>query len=337
MKLHAVFHSVVAHGLGLGLVLLVVAASAGAQSPSSSTALTAPSYPSKVIRIIVPWPAGGTTDIVGRLIGQKLGEALQQPVIIDNRPGQSGSVGTEAMVRAPADGYTLLVSSMGTHTMNQHFYKLDFDPVEDVAPVSMLVSVPAALVAHPSAPFSDVKGFIAAAKARPGKLNVASGSSAYQLFLELMKSSAGINVEHIRYRGAGPAMTDLIGGQVEMLITGMPAITPQAKAGKLKVIAVTNARRASAMPDVPTFSETFPGLDFDNWTALFARAGTPKPIVDRLNTEIVRILAQPDVRERLATLGAEPAPSTPQELATVIRKDADRWGRIIKASGMQPD
>ena len=214
----------------LSLTLMITPAANG-QSPSAS----APSspYPVKVIRLIVPWPAGGTTDIVGRLIGQKLSEALGQPVIIDNRPGQSGSVGTEQMVRAPADGYTLLVSSMGTHTMNQFFYKLDFDPVDDVAPVSMLVSVPAALVAHPSVPFSDVKGFIAAAKARPGKLNVASGSSAYQLFLELMKATAAINVEHVRYRGAGPAMTDLIGGQVEMLITGMPAITPQAKAGKL--------------------------------------------------------------------------------------------------------
>ena len=324
--------SVKTRALLLSLTLLAAPA-AFAQSAASVT----PAYPSKVIRLIVPWPAGGTTDIVGRLVGQKLSEALGQPVIIDNRPGASGSVGTELMVRAPADGHTLLVSSMGTHTMNQHFYKLDFDPVEDVAPVSMLVNVPAALVAHPSVPFSDVKGFLAAARARPGKLNVASGSSAYQLFLELMKTTAAINVEHVRYRGAGPAMTDLLGGQVEMLITGLPAITPHAKVGKLKVIAVTNSRRAAAMPEVPAFNETLPGLDFDNWTAMFVRAGTPKAIVDRLNAEVVRILAQPDVRERLATLGAEPLPSTPQELASVVRKDAERWGKIIKSTGMQPD
>lgn len=294
-------------------------------------------YPSKVIRLIVPWPAGGTTDIVARLVGQKLSESLGQPVIVDNRPGQSGSVGTELMVRAPADGYTLLVSSMGTHTMNQFFYKLDFDPVADVAPVSMLVNVPAALVAHPSVPFSDVKGLLAAAKARPGALNVGSGSSAYQLFLELLKSTANINVEHVRFRGAGPAMTDLLGGQVEMLITGLPAITPHAKTGKLKVIAVTNSKRATAMPDVPTFSETIPGVEFENWTALFARAGTPRPIIEKLNAEVVRILNLPDIRERLLGLGAEPAPSTPQELGATMKKDAERWGRIIKATGMQPD
>lgn len=318
--------------LWLWSLVAVVAHTAHAQAPTAASA-----YPSKVIRLIVPWPAGGTTDIVGRLVGQKLSEALGQPVIVDNRPGASGSVGTEMMVRAPADGHTLLVSSMGTHTMNQYFYKLDFDPVEDVAPVSMLVSVPAALAAHPSVPFNDVKGFLAAARAQPGKLNVASGSSAYQLFHELMKSTAGIKVEHVRYRGAGPAMTDLLGGQVEMLITGLPAITPHAKTGKLKVIGVINSRRAAAMPDVPTFNETLPGLEFDNWTALFARAGTPKAIVDKLNAEIVRIMAMPDVRDRLATLGAEPLSSTPAELGTIVRRDAERWGKIIKATGMQPD
>ena len=318
----------------LAVILALFVLQAHAQTPPGSVAQP---YPTKVIRLIVPWPAGGTTDIVARLIGQKLSESLGQPVIVDNRPGQSGSVGTELMVRAPADGYTLLVSSMGTHTMNQFFYKLDFDPVADVAPVSMLVNVPAALVAHPSVPFNDVKGLLAAARARPGALNVGSGSSAYQLFLELLKSTANINVEHVRFRGAGPAMTDLLGGQVEMLITGLPAITPHAKTGKLKVIAVTNPKRATAMPEIPTFSETIPGVEFENWTALFARAGTPRPIIDKLNAEVVRILGTPEIRERLLGLGAEPAPSTPQELGATMKKDAERWGRIIKTTGMQPD
>ena len=318
----------------LAVILALFVLQAHAQTPPGSVAQP---YPTKVIRLIVPWPAGGTTDIVARLIGQKLSESLGQPVIVDNRPGQSGSVGTELMVRAPADGYTLLVSSMGTHTMNQFFYKLDFDPVADVAPVSMLVNVPAALVAHPSVPFNDVKGLLAAARARPGALNAGSGSSAYQLFLELLKSTANINVEHVRFRGAGPAMTDLLGGQVEMLITGLPAITPHAKTGKLKVIAVTNPKRATAMPEIPTFSETIPGVEFENWTALFARAGTPRPIIDKLNAEVVRILGTPEIRERLLGLGAEPAPSTPQELGATMKKDAERWGRIIKTTGMQPD
>jgi tripartite-type tricarboxylate transporter receptor subunit TctC len=305
-------------------------------SPAQAQTAASP-YPSKVIRLIVPWPAGGTTDIVGRVVGQKLSESLGQPVVVDNRPGASGSVGTEIMVRAPADGYTLLVSSMGTHAMNQFFYKLGYDPVEDVAPLSMLVNVPAALAAHPSVPFSNVKGLVAAAKARPGSLNVASGSNAYQLFFELFKSTANVKLEHVRYRGAGPAMNDLLGGQVEMLITGLPAITPHAKTGKLKVIAVTNSKRAAAMPDVPTFNETMPGVEFNNWTAMFTRAGTPRPLIDKLNAEAVRILKMPEVRERFTALGAEPQASTPQELGATMRKDATRWGSVIKATGIQAD
>ena len=316
------------------LVLALFIAPTQAQTAPGGAA---PTYPNRVIRLIVPWPAGGDTDIVGRLVAQKLSESLGQAVIVDNRPGASGGVGAEAMVRAPADGYTLLVSSMGTHTMNQFFYKLDFDPVADVAPVSMLVNIPTALAAHPSVPFNDVKGLVAAAKANPGKLNVGSGSNAFQLYLELLKSTAAISVEHVRYRGAGPAVNDLIGGQVEMLIIGLPTITPHVKAGKLKVIAVTNTKRATAMPDVPTFSETLPGLEFNNWTAMFVRAGTPRPIIDKLNAEVVRVLNLPDVRERLLALGAEPVPGTPEELGTTMKKDADRWSKLIKATGMQPD
>ena len=297
----------------------------------------AQAYPSRVIKLIVPWPAGGDTDIIGRLIGQKLAEAMGQPVVVDNRGGASGSVGTEAVVRGSRDGYTLLVVSMGTLTINQFLAKLDFDPVEDVEPVSMLVNIPTALVAHPSAPYSDVKGMIAAAKSNPGKLNVSSGSNAFRLFLEQLRTAAGIDVEHVRYRGAGPAMNDIVGGQVEMLIAGLPSITPHAKAGKLKVLAVTNTKRASAMPDVPTIGETLPGLEFNNWTALFVRAGTPRPIVDKLNAEVVRILNAPDVREKLLAMGAEPAPSTPQELGATVRKDAERFAKLIKATGMKSE
>ena len=317
--------------------LFVVALFASAAQAQTAPGGAAQTYPSRVIKLIVPWPAGGDTDIIGRLIGQRLAEALGQPVVVDNRGGASGSVGTEAMVRAPADGYTLLVVSMGTLTINQFLAKLDFDPVEDVAPVSMLVNIPTALVAHPSAPYSDVKGMIAAAKSNPGKLNVSSGSNAFRLFLEQLQTTAGISVEHVRYRGAGPAMNDILGGQVEMLIAGLPSITPHAKAGKLKVLAMTNTKRATAMPDVPTIGETFPGLEFNNWTALFVRAGTPRPIIDKLNAEIVRILNAPDVREKLLGMGAEPAPSTPQELGATMRKDAERFGKLIKATGMKAE
>lgn len=294
-------------------------------------------FPVKVIRLIVPWPAGGTTDIVGRVVAQKLGESFGKSVVVDNRAGASGSVGAEALVNAPADGHTLLVSSMGTHAMNQFFYKLNFDPVADVAPLSMLVNVPAALVAHPAVTFSNVSGLVAAAKARPGYLNIASGSNAYQLFLALLKSKANIQLEHVRYRGAAPAMNDLLGGQVEMLITGLPAITPHARTGKLKVIAVTNSKRASAMPNVPTFNETLPGVEFNNWTALFTRAGTPRAIVYKLNAEAIRILNLPDVKERFLGLGAEPTASTPEELGVTMKKDAELWGKVIKTTGIKGD
>lgn len=294
-------------------------------------------FPAKVIRLIVPWPAGGTTDIVGRVVAQKLGESFGKSVVVDNRAGASGSVGAEAMVNAPADGHTLLVSSMGTHAMNQFFYKLNFDPVADVAPLSMLVNVPAALVAHPAVTFSTVSGLVAAAKARPGYLNIASGSNAYQLFLALLKSKANIQLEHVRYRGAAPAMNDLLGGQIEMLITGLPAITPHASSGKLKVIAVTGSKRASAMPNVPTFNETLPGVEFNNWTALFTRAGTPRAIVDKLNAEAMRILKLPDVRQRFLGLGAEPTASTPEELGVTMKKDAELWGKVIKTTGIKGD
>ena len=294
-------------------------------------------FPSRPLKLVIPWPPGGDTDVIGRLIAQKLSEALDKPVVVENRQGGSGAIGAQAVVRAPADGYTLLVSSMSTHAMNQHLSKLDFDPVEDVTPISMLVRIPAALVAHPSVPFDDVKGLVAAAKANPGKLNVGSGSNAYQLFLEQFKTAADVKIEHVRYRGAGPAVNDLLGGQVEMLITGLPVITQHVKAGKLKVIGLTGAKRARAMPDVATFNETIDGLQFDNWTGMFVRAGTPRPIVDRLNAEVARILAQPDVRERLTAMGAEPASNSSDQMAAILRSDADRMGKIIKASGIKSD
>lgn len=300
-----------------------------------ATTAQAQAYPSKPIHLTVPWPAGGDTDIIGRLIAQKLSEGLGQPVVVNNRAGGSGSVGVEAMVRAPADGYTLLVSSMGTHTINQFLVKQSFDPVEDVTPISRLVSIPAVLVAHPSVSFSDVKGLVAAAKAQPGKLNIGSGSNAYELVHELLKSTAEVDIQHVRYRGSGPAMSDLLSGQIEMLIVGLPSATPYIKAGKLKAIAVASSQRTSSMPDVPTFSETLPGMEFSNWTSLFVRAGTPPAIVDRLNAEVLRILKQPDVREIIGGLGAEIAPTSSNEMVAIMRKNVQRWGPILNKSGMK--
>mgnify|MGYP003860361129 CR=1 FL=1 len=288
--------------------------------------------------MIVPWPAGGTTDILGRIVGQKLGEAWGQTVVIDNRGGASGNIGSEVAVKSPPDGYTLLLGSMSTHTMNPFLYnKMSWDPINDVAPVSLVATVASVLVAHPSLPAKNVKELIALAKARPGQLNFASGSSVYQLCGELLKLTAKIDLVHVPYKGGSQAITDLMGGQVELLFTGAPVTMPHIKSGKMKVLAVTNGKRAAVLPDVPTIGETLPGYEFNNWYGLLLPPGAPRALVDRLNADLVRILATPDLRERFLVLGADPSPSTPERFATVIRTDAERAGRIIKAAGVKAD
>lgn len=295
-------------------------------------------YPAKSIRIIVPWPAGGTTDILARIVGQQLNANLGQPVVVDNRGGASGNIGSEVAVRAPADGYTLLFGSMSTHTMNQFLYaKMAYDPVNDIAPISLIANVASVLVAHPSLPVKNVRELIALAKARPGQLNFASGSSVYQLCGELMKLTANIDLLHIPYKGGGQAITDIIGGQIDLLFTGAPVTLPHIQSGKLKILAVTNTKRAAVLPNVPTIGETLPGYEFNNWYGLMAPAATPRAIVDRLNMEVTRVLAQPEIRDKFLTLGADALPSTPERFAAVIRADAEKSGRIIKAAGVRAD
>src|SRR3954463_8821268 len=215
----------------------------------------AQNYPAKPIRMVVPWPPGGTTDILGRVLGQKLSESFGQPVVIDNRGGAAGNIGSEAAAKSPPDGYTLLLGTMSTHAMNQFLYsKMTYDPVNDVAPISLVANVATVLVVHPSLPVSNIKDLVVLAKANPGKLNFASGGvgSFNQLCAELLKLTAKIDIVHVPYKGGGPAVTDLLGGQVEMLFTGAPVTMPHIKAGKLKVIAVTDSKRAAALPEVPT-------------------------------------------------------------------------------------
>lgn len=295
-------------------------------------------YPAKSIRIIVPWPAGGTTDILARIVGQQLNANLGQPVVVDNRGGASGNIGSEVAVRAPADGYTLLFGSMSTHTMNQFLYaKMAYDPVNDIAPISLIANVASVLVAHPSLPVKNVRELIALAKARAGQLNFASGSSVYQLCGELMKLTANIDLLHIPYKGGGQAITDIIGGQIDLLFTGAPVTLPHIQSGKLKILAVTNTKRAAVLPNVPTIGETLPGYEFNNWYGLMAPAAMPRAIVDRLNMEVTRVLAQPEIRDKFLTLGADALPSTPERFAAVIRADAEKSGRIIKAAGVRAD
>jgi tripartite-type tricarboxylate transporter receptor subunit TctC len=227
---------------------------------------------------------------------------------------------------------------MSTHTMNPFLYaKMAYDPVNDVAPITLVANVASVLAAHPSLPVKNVKELIALARARPGQLNFASGSSVYQLCGELLKMAAKIDLVHVPYKGGSQAITDIIGGQIDLLFTGAPVTLPHIQSGKLKILAVTNSRRAAVLPAVPTLGETLPGYEFNNWYGIMAPAGTPRPVIDRLNAEVTRILAQPEIHEKFMTLGAEPTPGTPERFGAVIRADAEKSGKIIKAAGVRAD
>ena len=308
--------------------------------PFAAPHAAAQSYPTKPVRMIVPWAPGGTTDILGRVIAQKMGEKWGQPVLVENRGGAAGNIGTEAAARSPADGYTLVLGTMSSHAMNQFLYeKMSFDPVADLAPISLVANVATVLVVNPSLPVKNVNELIALARAKPGQLNFASGgiASFNQLCAELLKMSTRIDIVHVPYKGGGPAVADLVGGKVDMLFTGAPVTMSHIKSGRLKVLAVTDSQRSAALPDTPTMGESVPGYEFNNWYGIMAPAGTPRPLIDLLNAEVHRILALPDVRERFSGLGADPTPSTPEKFATVMKADAEKWGRIIKQAGVRAE
>jgi tripartite-type tricarboxylate transporter receptor subunit TctC len=308
--------------------------------PMIAPQAAAQSYPAKPVRMIVPWAPGGTTDILGRVIAQKMGEKWGQPVLVENRGGAAGNIGGEAAARSPADGYTLLLGTMSSHAMNQFLYqKMTFDPVADLAPISLVANVATVLVVNPALPVKNVNELIALARAKPGQLNFASGgiASFNQLCAELLKMSTRIDIVHVPYKGGGPAVADLVGGKVDMLFTGAPVTMSHIKSGRLKVLAVTDSQRSAALPDTPTMSESVPGYEFNNWYGIMAPAGTPRPLIDLLNAEVHRILSLPDVRERFSGLGADPTPSTPEKFAAVMKTDAEKWGRIIKQAGVRAE
>ena len=318
-------------------ILLCLAVFALSQFTFPAAAQT---YPNKPVRLIVPWAAGGTTDILGRILGQKMAEKWGQPVLVENRGGAAGNIGTEAVVRAPADGYTLLLGTMSTHAMNQFLYTgMTFDPVRDIAPISLVANVATVLVVHPSLPVTTVNDLVALARSKPGQLNFASGgvASFNQLCAELLKMTAKIDIVHVPYKGGGPAVADLVGGKVDLLFTGAPVTMSHIKAGRLKLLAITDSKRSAALPDTPTVGETLPGFEFNNWYGIFAPAGMPRPIIDLLNAEVHRILALPDVREKFSGLGADPTPSTPERFASVMASDAEKWGRVIRQAGVRAD
>ena len=300
-----------------------------------------PNYPSKAIRYVVPFPAGGLLDIVARAIGQDLNKAWNQPVIIDNRPGAGGNIGADYVAKAAPDGYTILMGAVSTHAINPTLYsKLPYDPIKDFAPVTLITSVPNVLVVHPSLPVKTVKDLIALAKARPGQLNFASGStgSAGHLAGELFNSMAGVQMTHIPYKGAAPAVIDLIAGHVSLMFDNLASALPNIKAQRVRAIAVTTLTRSPLLPNVPTISESgLKGFDVSTWFGIFAPAGTPPELVSKLNIEVVRILHTNEMRERLAALGAEPAGNKPDEFLAFIKAEIPKYAKVIKASGARAD
>jgi len=312
-------------------VLLVVAGTAAAQSP----------YPSKPIRFVVPFPAGGPLDITARALGQDLAKDWGQPVIVDNRPGAGGNIGADFVAKSAPDGYTILMGAVSTHAINVTLYaKLPYDPVKDFAPITLVTSVPNVLVVHPSLPVKNVKELIALAKARPGELNFASGStgSAGHLAGELFKSMAGVNMVHIPYKGAAPAVMDLLAGHVSLMFDNLASALPNIKAGRVRALAVTTLKRSPVLPQLPTINESgLRGFDVSTWFGVFAPGGTPPEIVAKLNAGIVRILQTPGMRERLAALGAEPVGDKPEEFSAFVKAEILKYARVIKASGARVD
>jgi tripartite-type tricarboxylate transporter receptor subunit TctC len=308
---------------------------------SVAATVAAQTYPTKPLRMVVPFPPGGTTDILGRVAAQKLGEALGQQVIVDNRPGAGGNIGTELVAKSPPDGYTLLTDPGSTLTINPSlFAKLPFDPLKDFAPVTILAAVPNLLVVHPSLPVRSVKELIALAKAKPGQLNYASSGAGQSthLSMELFKSMAHVNMIHVAYKGSSPAITDLLGGHVLLMFDNMPSALPHAKAGKLRGIAVSTARRSPVMPDVPTVAESgLPGFEVSVWFAVLAPAATPREIVERLNGILVKALQSADVRERLSSQGAEPIGGTPADFTAVMKRDLAKWAKVVKDANIKLD
>ena len=314
-------------------VLLLVLAGAG-------TALAQPAYPTKPIRLINPFPPGGGASIMGRVIAQELTERLGQSVVFDNRGGAGGVIGMEIAARAAPDGYTLTMSTASTVTIHPLLSKVPFDPIKDFAPVSHVSNVPLLLVVHPSVAAKSTREFIALLKAQPGKLNFASSGKGTISHLagELFKNSAGVSMVHVPFRGGGPALVDVLGGQVQINFANILSSLPHVKGNRLRGLAVTSAKRSGAIPELPTVAESaLPGYEVVQWNGVLAPARVPAAIVGRLNDEIERILALPEMKSRLAADGADPAGGTPERFAAFIRSDIEKWAKVIKAANVQAD
>ena len=300
----------------------------------------AQAYPVRPIRFIVPFPPGGGNDIVGRIVAQKLADGLGQSVVVDNRGGAGGTIGTELTAKSPPDGYTMLINNISLAVNATLFTKLPYDTLKDLAPVSMVGRQPNILVVHPSVPAKSIRELLALAKAKPRQINYGSGGmgTASHLATELLKLMTQVDMVHVPYKGLGPALTDLMGGQIQLIISTMASALPQVKAGKLRPLAVTTVTRSAFFPEVPTLDEAgVAGYEFNTWYGLLVPAKTPRPVIDRLNKELAGVLDSAAVKEQFSVQGLEPAPTSPQEFSAYLESEVKKWAKVIKASGAKPD
>ena len=319
----------------------LLAAAIGAMAMLHVPGAVAQAWPAKPIRLMVPFPPGGSTDIVARIVAQKLSERLGQPIVIENRGGAGGTIGTAAIAKSAPDGYNLTVASTSTHVVAPGVYtKLEYDPVKDFAPVGLMAVSPYLLVVNPAVPARTLQELVALAKKQPGKLNYASAGvgSTTHLAMEMLKYASATFMLHIPYNGNGPAGTAVVGGQVEVLFGSLPALLPHAKSGRVRALAVGTPKRSPSLPDVPTVAESgYPGFDASLWLAIMAPAGTPQPIIERLNKELVSLVAAADTREAFDKAGTEPLTGTPADLAAMIRDGVPKYAQIIKTAGVKAE
>jgi tripartite-type tricarboxylate transporter receptor subunit TctC len=301
----------------------------------------AQSYPDKTVRIIVPFAPGGSTDIVARITSQKLSERLRQSVVIDNRGGGGGNIGSELVAKAPPDGYLLLLGTVGSLTINPSLYKkMPYDPLKDLTPLAYLGSTPNVLVLHPSLPPKSVRELIALAKSKPGQLNYASAGTGGSVHLaaELFKSLAKVDMVHVPYKGSAPALIDLLGGQTQLMFSTLPPALPHVKSGRLRALGMTGAKRSPLVPELPTIAESgLPGYEITQWWGLLGPPGLPPAITTRLNYEVIAILQQPEAKERFASEGADTAPNTPDWFSSYMKSEVAKWAKVVRASGATAD